>query len=111
METRKYAHISPEKTENNNIIDETQNSEQNSGKNGDKNGILVGINTDENDTEKRRKTVNKRNAQNESKNENFLVCNYYCRLTQYSDLGSNLGIKRACVLLGTNGTNDNLFKL
>ena len=49
---------------------------------------------------------------NKSKGEKMhLICSYYRTISPYSDVACNISVRRACVLLGTNGTYNILLEI
>ena len=95
--TRKYAyHHKTDEINKNNLDDDIDDDDDSDMDESDKE-----------ETEEAAESGEKKKKREETK---YLICSYYHTISQYSDVACKSGVRRACVLLGTNGTYNSIIR-
>ena len=99
LETRKYAHRNSENIRNRKL---EKNGFEETEKNGGENdcGSKKESRSDENNSEWKVK---------ENVCTNYVLCTYYSTILELREEASKYGLRRACVLLGENGTDIRVY--
>ena len=96
--TRKYAyhHKTDEINKNNLDIDDIDDDDDSD--------------IDESDNEETEEAAESGERKKKREETKYLICSYYHTISQYSDVACKSGVRRACVLLGTNGTYNSIMR-
>ena len=65
---------------------------------------------DESDKEETEEAAESGEKKKKTEETKYLICSYYHTISQYSDVACKSGVRRACVLLGTNGTYNSIMR-
>ena len=66
--------------------------------------------SDKEETEEAAESGEKKKKKKKTEETKYLICSYYHTISQYSDVACKSGVRRACVLLGTNGTYNSIIR-